>query len=251
MSGDLDPGVRHRLEESNIEPSAWPKWSPIIEAVCQHSGGIRPMDLDAWSVGDLYQLPTYPPHRTEEFVIGVLQGTALVFGREKGSFKKKLDFKAIELDKVGAAQFWPDDQDFGNNWGSCDVQAVSSGGQPVFRLGWTWGSRTPMAKAARERDRILQFLTNPPQAQRSVEEYRQASREAATAYLAMDNGRFLPVAASLADAERLLAEARERGDDMVSFPAVHGGGNVQLVRTITQIVPPEAVAHLDHPELGR
>lgn len=146
MSGHLDPGLRHLLEESNIEPSDWPKWMPIIDAVCLHNGGLQPTDLDAWSVGDLYQLPTYPPHRTEEFVIGVLQGSALAFGREKGTFKKKLDFRAIELDKVAAAQFWPDDQQLGNNWGTCDVQAVSSGGQPVFRLGWGWGGRTPMAK---------------------------------------------------------------------------------------------------------
>ncbi len=67
----------------------------------------------------------------------------------------------------------------------------------------------------------------------------------------MDDGRFLPVAVSVAEAERLLAEARERGDEMVTFPAVHGGGNVQLVRTITQLVSPEAVSHLHHPELGR
>lgn len=251
MSSDLDPGLRQRLEESNIEPHDWLRWAPIIRALCHHNGGLQPVDLDAWSVGDLYQLPTFPPHRTEEYVIGVLQGTALVFGREKGAFKKRLDFKAIELAEMGAVQFWPDDQQFRSNWGTCDLQAVSSGGEPLFRLGWEWGGSTPITSALRERDRIAEYLLNPPQAQRSVEEYRQDSRQAYKAYVAADDGRFLPIVVSVPEAERLLGEAQERGEEFVKFPTNLGGSSVHLVRRVKQIVPPEAVSHMEHPELGR
>jgi hypothetical protein len=157
MSDGIDAGLRHRLEESNIEPKEWPKYAPIIQAACDQNG-FRPVDLDAWSLGYLYQVPDGSRHATIDYVIGVLGSSALVLAREKGAFKKKLELKVIEFANVGDVRFWPEDNTLGSNWGSSDLQGVSSGGQPVFRLGWGWSGHERMVRAMRERDRIAGLL---------------------------------------------------------------------------------------------
>jgi hypothetical protein len=157
MSDDMDPGLRHRLEESNIDPEQWPKYAPVIQAACE-ANGIRPIDLDAWSLGYLYGVPDGSRHLITDYVIGVLRGSALVFAREKGAFKKRMESNVLELASLGDVRFWPEDNKHGRNWGSCDLQGVSSGGQPVIRLGWGWTGHARMARAMRERDRIANLL---------------------------------------------------------------------------------------------
>ncbi len=157
-----DGALRVRLEASNIPAKHWEKYGPIIQAGCEH-GGFRPIDLDTYSLGDLYKLPdNSPPCHTTQYIIGVLQGMAIVLIREKGLLSKKVDFKAINLPELPALSWYPEDAEKGRGWGAAELQGVTGGGQPMFRFSWGWSHDNPdmqLVTAVRERDRIRDLLS--------------------------------------------------------------------------------------------
>jgi hypothetical protein len=153
---EMDSGLQVRLEESNIAESDWTKYASQIQASCTQNG-VRPIDFDAYSLGELYKLPDGSRLGSDKYILAVLAASAIVMIREAGMFKKKLEARSVEFAEQGI-RFHAEDKPATSSYGSVDLQGYASGGQPVLRLGWGWSGQQQLAEALKERERIMALL---------------------------------------------------------------------------------------------
>lgn len=154
----LDPETRERLDDSNISPSARAAQEAVIEEGCREEG-VQPSMVFAWTMADLYRKEDGSSMGSDHFLMGVLPGIGLMLFKEKGGFlrARRVDVQSMLFSDLPGLRFWAEDKQHGRNWGSFDLQGVTSGGMPILRLGWSWSSRD-MSEALQERERIASML---------------------------------------------------------------------------------------------
>src|SRR4051812_26140149 len=107
---DLDVDTRERLSWSNIPASVRASQERIIVDGCRQEG-IRPSDIFAFTMVDVYRKPDGSSMGTEPYLMGVLPKIGLMLFREKGGVlrARQVDVQTALFSELPGLGFCPED----------------------------------------------------------------------------------------------------------------------------------------------